>query len=467
MYEKIIQINDILNRFIWGDGMLLLIIGTGVYLTVRTFFFQFRKFGLIMKETIVSVFRNRSVTKSSDKKSISQFQALSTALAASMGTGNIAGVATALTLGGPGAIFWMWVSAIFGMMVTFGENVLGIYYRYKNKEEEWVGGPMVYIEKGLHCKWLGCIYAFLCVLASFGIGNMTQSNSIAEAMKTSFGAEPFICGIITAVIVGIILLGGMKRIGKITEMLVPFISLAYIICAVLIIVINKEAIPAAFKQIIDGAFGINAAVGGISGAVIKNAVSVGFRRGIFSNEAGLGSSALVHTASDEGEPVKQGMWAIFEVFVDTVICCTLTAFAILTSGVLGKTDTKGVLIDGSALVIEAFKSGFGQYAGIFVSVSIVLFAFATLLGWSFYGGKAAGYLFGERGKLYYRAVFIGMIICGAVTELRLVWGISDTLNGFMAVPNLIAVILLSNIIFSETKRYLKDNKKKRKEKREK
>ena len=371
-----------------------------------------------------------------------------------MGTGNIAGVATALTLGGPGAIFWMWVSAFFGMMTVYSENVLGIYYRYKNSKGEWTGGPMVYIEKGLKAKGLGKVYAFFCVLASFGIGNMAQVNSISTALDSTFRIPPLATGIATALLVGAIILGGIKRIGRVTEKIIPFISLLYILGAIIIIVINARAIPGVMGSIFRGAFGLDAAAGGISGAFIKQAVSVGFRRGIFSNEAGLGSSVMVHTASDVKEPVQQGMWAIFEVFLDTIVCCTLTALAVLCSGVLGQTGPDGLPLDGAPLVISAFQSGFGRLAGGFVSLSILLFAFATLLGWSFYGVKAAEYLFGEKSAVGYKLIFSAVIVAGATTELKLVWGLSDTLNGLMAIPNLVGVLLLSGTVIRETKRYL-------------
>lgn len=452
--EQLEKLNEIISGIIWGNGMLLLIIGTGIYFSIRTGFFQIIKIKHIFNETIVSIFKNKEVRKSSDKKAISQFQALSTALAATMGTGNIAGVATALTLGGPGAIFWMWVSAIFGMMTVFSENVLGIYYRYKNLKGEWVGGPMVYIERGLHAKWLGVIYAVFCVLASFGIGNMAQVNSISSALDATFKISPLVTGIATALLVGIIIIGGIKRIGKVTEKIIPFVSLAYIFGAILIIVLNFKQLPTVFKEIFTGAFGINSAVGGISGALVKQALSVGFRRGVFSNEAGLGSSVMVHTASDIKEPVKQGMWAIFEVFVDTIVCCTLTALAVLSTGVLGNVNNEGKILDGAPLVISAFSTGFGNFAGGFVSLSVMLFAFATLLGWSFYGAKAMEYLFGEKSVILYKLAFISVIVIGATTELKLVWGISDTLNGLMAIPNLIGVLLLSGTVVKATKKYL-------------
>ena len=448
------KLNEIIGGVIWGNGMLILIIGTGFYFSLRTNFFQLTKIGHVFKQTVVSIFKNKEVTKTGDKKAITQFQAMSTALAATMGTGNIAGVATALTLGGPGAIFWMWVSAFFGMMTVFSENVLGIYYRYRNAKGEWIGGPMVYIERGLNAKWLGKIYALFCVLASFGIGNMAQVNSISTAMDATFRIPPLATGITVAVLVGIIILGGIKRIGSVTEKIIPFVSLLYILGSILIIVINFRTLPSVFQSIFGEAFGLSSAVGGFSGAMVKQAVSVGFRRGIFSNEAGLGSSVMVHTASDVKDPVRQGMWGIFEVFLDTIVCCTLTALAVLSTGVLGNVDSAGLPLDGAPLVISAFQSGFGKFAGGFVSLSILLFAFATLLGWSFYGTKAMEYLFGEKSTTLYKLIFTAMIVIGATTELKLVWSLSDTLNGFMAIPNLIGILLLSKTVVNETRRYV-------------
>ncbi|MEG0614456.1 MAG: sodium:alanine symporter family protein [Oscillospiraceae bacterium] len=438
-----------LNGIIWSDGMVLLILAAGIYLTFRTKFFQIRKFGHILSKTILSVFKS---DKKKSQKGMSQFQVLSTALAATMGTGNIAGVATALTLGGAGAVFWLWVSALLGMIITYSENVLGIYYRYKDKDKKWVGGPMVYIEKGLGAKWLGGVYAALLLAASFGIGNLTQANSMAASLEVTFGVKPLVTGVLTAIIVLLVVIGGASRVGKVTEKVIPIISLAYIFAAILIIVINFRTIPTVFREIFSGAFGFDAAVGGFSGAIVRQAVTVGLRRGVFSNEAGLGSSAVVHAQAEDKEPVLQGMWAVFEVFVDTIICCTLTALAVLCSGVL---DCKGESLDGAALVISAFSSGFGEFAGGFVSVSIVLFAFATLLGWSVYGSKAAEYLFGNKAAKFYKIAFVGAIIVGSVTKLEVVWGISDVLNGLMVVPNLVAVLLLSKKVVEITERYEK------------
>ena len=445
--EKVIsEINNIL----WGGGMIVLILGAGIYLTVATRFFQFRKVKLIFRETILSLFKDKSVRKSNEKKSISQLQAVSTALAATMGTGNIAGVASALTLGGAGAVFWMWVSSLFGMMIVFCENVLGIYYRYKNSNDEWVGGPMVYLEKGLGSKKLGMVYAVFCVLASFGMGNITQINSISLSAKVSFGVPCVVTGIFSAILIGIIIFGGLKRIGSVTEKLIPILSLAYILGSIIIIVINFRAIPTALSEIFKGAFGLDSLTGGICGVAVKQAISVGLRRGVFSNEAGLGSTVMVHAASDIKSPVKQGMWGIFEVFLDTIVCCTLTALVILTSGAM---NCKGIKLDGAALVIKAFESGFGHFSGIFVTASVSLFAFATVLGWSVFGLKAFEYVFGEGYSVYYKLIYVMLILFGATGSINLIWGISDIFNGFMAIPNLIGVLILSPVMLKALKNY--------------
>lgn len=428
---------------LWGNGMLILILGSGLYFSVMTGFFQIRKFPVIIRETILSVFKENKADKKG--KNLSQFQAMATALAASMGTGNIAGVATALVIGGPGAIFWMWVSAILGMMLVFSENVLGIYYRYKNKNSEWIGGPMVYIERGLGMKRLGAAYAFFCILASLGMGNLAQSNSISTALFSAFKIPYALSGVIISVLAGIVIIGGLKKVGEVAEKVIPIVSILYILGSIIAIVLNFKEIPHAFKSIFSGAFGIMPAAGGVSGVLIKNAASAGVRRGIFSNEAGLGSSAIVHASSEAGGAVRQGMWGIFEVFVDTIICCTLTALVLLSSGVL---DAGGGL-DGAPLVIAAFSKSFGGFAGIFVSASLSLFAFATLIGWSFYGAKAAEYLFGQRRVIFYKIIFSAGIFIGAVLEIEVAWRISDIFNGLMALPNLVALLLLSKVVLTE------------------
>ena len=337
--NQITKINGMINGWVCGIPMLILIISTGILMTIRTGFFQIVRAKVVGNETFFAIFKKQNVTKTKDKKAISQFQALTTALAATIGTGNIAGVATALTIGGPGAIFWMWISAFFGMMTNFSENVLGIFYRRKNEKDEWSGGAMYYLRDGLGtkkgmknvAKFLAVLFAIFCVLASFGIGNMTQVNSIADAMKSNFGIATFVTGIVLAIIAALVVVGGIKRIGQVTEKLVPFMAVAYIVGTLVIFFTNYEQIPYVFGSIFKDAFNVSAIGGGVGGYVIKRAVTMGFKRGVFSNEAGLGSSVMVHSASDVKEPVIQGMWGIFEVFFDTIIVCTLTSFVLLSS----------------------------------------------------------------------------------------------------------------------------------------
>ena len=383
-----------------------------------------------------------------DPGAISQFQALATALAGTIGTGNIVGVATAITAGGPGAIFWMWISALVGMMTKYAENVLGNRYRYRDAQGKWVGGPMVYIERGLGCRWLAVLFAVFCAAASFGIGNMTQANSISGALASSFGLSPLAVGIAVATLAGVVILGGIKRLASVTERLVPFMAVTYTLGGVLIICLNWRGIPAAFSAILSDAFTLRAAGGGAVGFILSDAVRYGVARGVFTNEAGLGSSVIVNSASNVKEPVRQGMWGIFEVFFDTIVMCTITALAILTSGahLLGG--------DGAELAIAAFSSGFGRFGGVFITLAVCCFAFATILGWSYYGERAVDYLFGARARIGYRLCFIGMTVVGCVGSLQLVWSVSDTFNGLMALPNLIAVLLLSPEVFAATRDYL-------------
>ena len=447
--SKVEEINGAINGVVWGWPMLILILGTGLFFTFRTKFFQITKFGMVMKNTFLGIFKDKKVTKDDGSKSITQFQALSTALAATIGTGNIVGVATALTLGGAGAIFWMWVSAIFGMMTNFAENVLGIFYRYKNEKGDWVGGPMVYIEKGLGLKWLAILFSIFCIGASFGIGNMTQINSISESLESSFDIPTYVTGIVAIVLVALVILGGIKRIGKVAERIVPFMALLYVIAAIIIVCINIQTIPSVFATIFKEAFNFRAVGGGVAGTVFAQAIKMGFKRGVFSNEAGLGSSVIVHSASNVKEPVKQGMWGIFEVFFDTIIVCTLTALVILS------TDALETGLGGAQLSIEAFKSVFGSGAGVFMSVALSLFAFTTLLGWSYYGQIAMEYIAGVKSIVYYKVIFLAVMFFGATMHLELIWNISDTLNAFMAIPNLIAVLLLSKKVISITNNYMK------------
>lgn len=437
--DMIVDVINSIDAFVWGPPMLVLLLGSHIFLTFRTGFIQ-RKLPTAIK---------LSVTKDPDAPGdISQFGALCTALSATIGTGNIVGVATAITAGGPGAIFWMWISALVGMMTKYAENVLGNRYRYRDAQGKWVGGPMVYIERGLGCRWLAVLFAVFCAAASFGIGNMTQANSISGALASSFGLSPLAVGIAVATLAGVVILGGIKRLASVTERLVPFMAVTYTLGGVLIICLNWRGIPAAFSAILSDAFTLRAAGGGAVGFILSDAVRYGVARGVFTNEAGLGSSVIVNSASNVKEPVRQGMWGIFEVFFDTIVMCTITALAILTSGahLLGG--------DGAELAIAAFSSGFGRFGGVFITLAVCCFAFATILGWSYYGERAVDYLFGARARIGYRLCFIGMTVVGCVGSLQLVWSVSDTFNGLMALPNLIAVLLLSPEVFAATRDYL-------------
>ena len=465
MVEMITNINGIINNFVWGLPMLVLLVGTGILMTILTKVFQLSHFGHWMKNTLGSIFTDRHITKHTDKedRSISQFQSLCTALAATIGTGNIVGVASALIAGGPGAIFWMWVVAFFGMMTNYSENVLGIYYRRKNEKGEWCGGAMYYLKDGLGaipgCKQIGAVLAVLfslfCLLASFGIGNMSQINSIAGNMKAAFGIPTIVTGIVLMVIAALVIIGGIKRIASVTEKLVPFMAIIYIIGALVVCVVNADQFGAVFTSIFKGAFALKAVGGGIVGSGVKMAVTWGMKRGVFSNEAGLGSSVMVHSSSNVKEPVRQGMWGIFEVFADTIVVCTLTAFTVLSSGLMDL-ETGKVLSasEGSALVGEAFATVFGKIGPMFIAVAILLFAFSTVLGWSHYGTTAFNYLFGAKASIIYRVIFIGFILVGATMKLGLAWDLSDTFNGLMAIPNLIGVLVLSPVVYRITANYV-------------
>ena len=465
MLETITSINNAVNGVVWGPVGLALLFGTGLIMTARTGCFQFSHFAYWLKNTIGAIFTNKKVTAHTTKENmaISQFQSLCTALAATIGTGNIVGVATAIISGGPGAIFWMWVMAVLGMMTNYSENVLGIFYRRRNEKGEWSGGAMYYLADGLGakkgCRTLGRVLAVLfscfCVLASFGIGNMSQINSIAGNMDSAFNIPTAVTGVVLVVLSALVILGGLKRVAAVTEKVVPVMAVLYIAGALAVVGAHITAVPAAFAAIFKGAFALPAAGGGILGYGVSQAVTWGFKRGAFSNEAGLGSSVMVHSSSNVREPVQQGMWGIFEVFADTIIVCTLTALVVLTSGFVDL-DTGMMLSDvqGSALVGQAFSTVFGHYGPKFIAVSILLFAYSTVLGWSHYGTKAFEYLFGTRASIGYKVVFVGMVMVGATMKLGLAWDLSDTFNGLMMLPNLIGVLALSGTVAKITKNYI-------------
>lgn len=441
--ERLLEINGIINEFVWGPPMLLLLVGTGVYFSIRTKFISITKIGYVLKNTLLKIFKK-------DQKGegdITAFQAVSTALAATVGTGNIAGVATAISIGGPGAIFWMWVSAIFGMTTKFAEVVLSIEFREKNAKGDFVGGPMYYIDKGLkNKKWLAYSFAGFGALAAFGIGNMVQSNSVADALNYSFGMPKIVTGLILATLAAFVILGGIKRIGVVTERLVPFMAAFYILGALFIVLRNISHVGEAFSLIFASAFSPASAVGGFAGSTVAMAMRRGISRGVFSNEAGLGSAPIAHAAATTDHPVRQGLWGIFEVFMDTIVICTLTALSIMMSGVWNSGAT------GSALTTAAFDSAM-PFGGVIVSIGILLFAFSTILGWAYYGEKCIEFIAGPKSIFFYRLVYIPLIAVGAVGGLHTLWDLSDTLNGLMAIPNLIGLLLLSPIVIKRTKEF--------------
>lgn len=451
--DKLMEINGIINGFVWGPYMLILLVGTGVYLTLRTNFMSIAKLGYILKNTLFKMFTKEG----KGEGEITAFQAVATALAATVGTGNIAGVATAIALGGPGAVFWMWLSAIFGMTTKFGEVVLSINYREKTPDGRFVGGPMYYIEKGLKMKWLAYVFAVFGALAAFGIGNMVQSNSVAASLEVSFGVNKIVTGIVLAALSAIVIIGGIKRIGQVTERLVPFMAAFYILGALFIIITNISHLGEAFGLIFGSAFTGSAAVGGFAGSTMKIAMTRGIARGVFSNEAGLGSAPIAHAAATTNHPVRQGLWGVFEVFVDTIIICSLTALSIIMSGVWSSGAT------GSELTTMAFNEGLPGPGGYIVSIGILLFAFSTILGWAYYGERCAEYLFGPKVNMIYRILWIPFIVIGAIGGLNALWDLADTLNGLMAIPNLIGVLGLSGVVIKLTKEFfaseLKDAKK--------
>ncbi|MCI2046345.1 MAG: alanine:cation symporter family protein [Faecalibacterium sp.] len=467
MLEGFASVNGWVGGIVWGPVGLALLLGAGFWMTARTHGFQFRYFGHWMGHTLGAIFSDRRVTAHTNAQdgAISQFQSLCTALAATIGTGNIVGVAAAILKGGPGAVFWMWAMALLGMMTSYAENVLGIYYRRKNAQGTWAGGAMYYLRDGLGgkkgCKPLGCILAALfsgfCVLASFGMGNMSQVNAIAGNLKAAFTVPPWASGAALTLVSAVVLMGGLKRVASVTEKLVPGMAALYIAGALLTVGVFWRNIPAAFAAIFRGAFGLEALEGGLLGCLIKaqTAMAWGMKRGAFSNEAGLGSSVMANASSNVKEPAQQGMWGIFEVFADTIVICTLTALVILTSGLIDLTTGAALCAtDGSALVGAAFGEVFGAMGPKFVAVAVLLFAYSTVLGWSHYGTTACRYLLGEKAAAAYRGVFIALVFCGATMPLDLVWTFSDTCNGLMMLPNLIGILALSGTVGKITQNYL-------------
>ena len=461
------KVERAVNSFAWGPVMLVLLVGTGVFFTIRTGALQFTKFGHIMRNTIGKVFKKQPKTQAK-KGEVTPFQALTTAMAATVGTGNIAGVTGAIVLGGPGAIFWMWVSALFGMVTKFAEIVLSVKFREKNAKGEWVGGPMYYIKNGLgkNWKWLSVIFAVFGVLASFGIGNAAQASSIASTFITAANAVTaqnivatqtettlrIIIGVVVAVITGIVLIGGVSRIGKVTEKVVPFMSVFYIIGSLIIIIVNIGSIGMVLGSIFKAAFAPRAVIGGVGGFVFMNAIKRGVGRGVFSNEAGLGSAPIAHASTSETNPVKQGLYGIFEVFVDTIIICTLTSLVVLMSGIT--VPWGNAAMADAQVTTMAFSSVFGtKFASVFMAIAMLFFALSTIFAWSLYGQRCLEYLTKGKGKYIYLIVFVLVLIYGAAGDITLIWNLSDTMNGLMAIPNLVALIALSGVVAKAVKEY--------------
>lgn len=451
------MINTAVNNFIWGVPAMICIIGVGLYLSFRTRFIQIRKFKYALKNTVGRMFRKQDASDGA----LTPFQAVCTALAATVGTGNIAGVAGAIAIGGPGAVFWMWISALLGMCTKFSEVTLAVHFREKNTHGDWVGGPMYYIKNGLakHWHWLAAAFSVFGVLTVFGTGNATQVNTITTAIDSALlnfhlisdsavGTLNLVIGILIALTVALVLLGGIKRIGRVTEKLVPFMAVLYIILALGVVLLNLNRVPGVFGAILSGAFKPAAVTGGIVGSFFTS-MKKGVARGIFSNEAGLGTGSIAHACADTREPVKQGLFGIFEVFADTIIICTLTALVILCSGTAVHYGSAA----GAELTISGFTATYGSWASVFTAVALCCFAFSTIIGWGLYGARCIEFLFSEKVIKPFMVVYSLVAILGATVDLGLLWSIAETFNGLMSIPNLIALFLLSGTVVRLTKEY--------------
>ena len=457
MLQTIEAINNAVNNFIWGVPAMICIIGVGLFLSLRTRFLQIRKFPYAIRVTIGRMFRKKEASDGA----MTPFQAVCTALAATVGTGNIAGVAGAITIGGPGAVFWMWISALLGMCTKFAEVTLAVHFRERNEKGDLVGGPMYYIKNGLkqHWHWLAFVFSAFGVLTVFGTGNATQVNTITAAInsallnyqlipESSVGTSNLIIGIAIAILVELVLLGGIKRIGRVTEKLVPFMALFYIVLAIGVVALNIDRVPQVFHDIVYGAFNPRSVTGGVVGSFFMS-MKKGVARGIFSNEAGLGTGSIAHACADTRKPVKQGFFGIFEVFTDTILICTLTALVILCSGA---SVTYGAAA-GAELTIQGFTVTYGSWVSVFIAVAMCCFAFSTIIGWGLYGARCMEFLFSEKMIFPFMIVYALVAIVGATMDLGLLWSIAETFNGLMAIPNLIALFLLSGTVVRLVKEY--------------
>ena len=454
------SVNGALNSFAWGPLMLLLLVGTGIYLTIKVKWLQVTHFGRILKNTVGTLFKKQD--SKDHGANISPFQAVTTALAGTVGTGNISGVTGAIFTGGAGAVFWMWVAAFFGMITKYAEILLAMKYRIKDDNGVYHGGPMYYIENGIgkNWKWLAVIFCLLGGFASFGIGNIAQSSEISGALTDLFKLPPLASGILIAVVVALVTLGGIKRIGKVTSLLVPFMSIFYIVAGIILILMRITHIPAVFGQIFAGAFSFKSVGGGLFGYTIMMAMKQGFARGVFSNEAGLGSAPIAHAASSTEEPCEQAIWGVFEVFIDTIVICSITAFAVLLSGILDAEGGLSAYASKGAAAAAAFNTILpGTLGGKIIELSLLFFALSTILSWAYYGENCWGYLTKNNKTfiLIYKIIFALVCIVGAMGSGTLMWDIADTLNGLMAIPNLIALLMLSGVVAKVTKDYFSKN----------
>lgn len=449
MIEMITKINNVVNGFVWGPIMLTLLVGTGIYLSIRTGFLQITRIPLWVKHTFGALAKKHDLDDN-----ITPFQAVSTALASTVGTGNIAGVTTAIVAGGPGALFWMWFAAFFGMVTKYSEVILAVHYRVKDDLGHHHGGPMYYISKGANMPWLGSIFAAFAALACFGAGNMTQTNAMAGVVYQNFGVPHIVTGVVVVLLTAIIIIGGIRRIATVTEKLVPIMCVIYIVSGIVILFMNMEKIPYAFQRIFEEAFSLKQVGAGFMGYTIMMGMKFGFARGVFSNEAGLGTAPMAHGASNSKNPIEQGLWGIFEVLIDTFFVCTLTGLI----AIIFLDANQGTKLNGAELISASFGNNFGHVGSIILTISLILFAFSTFVGWSHYGVVALGYLT-RRNKIAsysYRIIFLIIGIVGAVSQLDLIWAIADTLNGLMAIPNLVGLLILSPKIAKLTNDYIKD-----------
>ncbi|SDC02757.1 MULTISPECIES: alanine/glycine:cation symporter family protein [unclassified Candidatus Frackibacter] len=444
--EQIESLLGQLSGIVWGPILIALLVGTGIWVTFRVKWLQISKLG----EAIAIIMGKYDDPE--DEGEVNHFQALSAALSATIGTGNIAGVGTAIAVGGPGAVFWMWVTALFGMATKYASCLLAQEYRVVHEDGSVSGGPMYYLEKGLGQKWLATAFAIFAALASFGIGNMVQANSVAEPLQASFGVPKGVTGVLLAILVGMVIVGGIKRIGKVASKIVPFMAVVYVLGALGVLLANASEIPAALAFIFKQAFNPTAAVGGFAGAAVLQTLRMGVARGVFSNEAGLGSAPMAHAAAKTKEPVREGLVAMLGPMIDTLIVCTMTALVIVVTGAWETGQT------GAELTATAFNKGLPGPGGWIVSFGIIFFAFSTAISWSYYGDRCVGYLFGQKAINIYRWIYILALPVGATVKLSLVWAIADVANGLMAFPNLIGILGLSGVVVKMTKDYFQRNK---------